>query len=207
MQSQNFNTVALAITGASGIPYARRLLQMLIQTNTQVWLMYSKAAQTVAMQECNWILPTKAADATAQIGNEFSASPQQLRVFAKEDWFAPCASGSNPPDAMIVCPASMNTVAKMAHGIADNLIERTASVCLKEKKPLLIVPREMPLSSIHLRNLLTLSENGTHIIPPMPAFYNHPQHIDDIIDFIVSRILDHLKIKHNLGKRWAEKTK
>lgn len=198
-------TVALAMTGASGIPYARRLLAVLLSQQVRVWLMYSKAAQTVAMQECDWVLPTKPADAIAQLSQTFSAQEGQLQVFAKEDWFAPCASGSNPPDAMVICPASMHTVATISHGMADNLIERTASVCLKEKKTLLIVPREMPLSTIHLRNLLTLSENGAHIIPPMPAFYHCPQQIDDLIDFVVARILDHLHIAHSLGGRWAEK--
>ncbi|MDO5686598.1 MAG: flavin prenyltransferase UbiX [Neisseria sp.] len=201
--AQDKKTVLLALTGASGMPYARRLLAFLLQQNITVWLLYSKAAQTVAMQECDWLLPAKPAEAEAVLTQEFGAQAEQLRVFGKEDWFAPPASGSNPPDAMVMCPASMGAVAAVAHGMADNLIERAADVCLKEKRPLLIVPREMPFSTLHLRNLLQLSECGATIIPPQPAFYHHPQGIEDMIDFVVARILDHLHITHDLLPKWG----
>lgn len=196
-------TVALALTGASGMPYALRLLEILLHRQCRVWLMYSKAAQTVAAQECGLRLPSAPAEAETFLRGKFGCG-ENLRVFGKEDWFAPPASGSSPPDAMVICPASMGSVAAVAHGLSDNLIERAADVCLKEKRPLILVPREMPFSSQHLRNLLRLSEDGALILPPVPAFYGHPQTIEDLVDFVVARILDHLHIAHGLGVRWGK---
>lgn len=196
-------TIALALTGASGMPYARRLLECLLADGVRVWLMYSKAARIVAAQECDWDLPANPTEAEQTLTQLFAVKAGQLRVFGKEDWFAPPASGTNPPDAMVLCPASMGSVAAIAHGMADNLIERAADVCLKEKRPLIVVPREMPFSTLHLRNLLQLSECGATIIPPIPAFYHHPQTIDDMVDFVVARILDHLNIAHTLIAKWG----
>ena len=134
----------------------------------------------------------------------FGARAGQLAVFAREDWLAPVASGSNPADAMVVCPCSMGTLAAIAHGLADNLIERAADVMLKERRPLILVPRETPLSSIHLDNMSKLAHAGAVILPPAPGFYARPQTVGDMIDFVVARILDQLRVSHELLPRWGE---
>ena len=195
--------IALALTGASGMPYARRLLERLIKHNIQVYLLYSKAGQTVAQQECDWLLDDDFQATEHRLSAEFQAKSGQLQVFGRHDWFSCLASGSAFPDAMVVCPASMGCVAAIANGLSDNLIERAADVCLKEKKPLIIVPRETPFSLIHLRNLTALAEAGVTIIPPSPAFYHHPQTVDDMVDFVVYRILQHLNIMDEKAYRWG----
>lgn len=195
--------ITMAITGASGMPYAVRLLECLLKSDVQIRLIYSPAAQIVAKQECDFELPSDIQLATKYLEQQFNATQGQIKVFAYDDWFSPAASGSNVSDAMVICPASMGTVAAIACGMSDNLIERAADVCLKEKRPLILVPREMPLSTIHLGNLLKLSECGAVVIPPSPAFYHRPQSIDDLIDFVVARILNHLNIEHGLLNRWG----
>ncbi len=124
------------------------------------------------------------------------------KVYREDELESMFASGSFLFDAMIIAPASMNTVAKIAHGIADNLITRTASVALKEGRRLVIVPRETPMSAIHLKNLMILAENGADIVLPAPAFYNRPESVDDMVNFVVGRVLDALRIEHSLYKRW-----
>ena len=200
------SNIALALTGASGMPYARRLLACLIKQNIQVDLLYSEAAQTVAKQECDWLLSSDFADTEQRLSQEFQAQTGQLKVFGRHDWFSHLASGSAFANAMVVCPASMGTVAAIANGLSDNLIERAADVCLKEKKPLIIVPRETPFSLIHLRNLTALAESGATILPPAPAFYHRPQTVDDMVDFVVYRILQHLQINEPNAYRWCRKT-
>ncbi|MCS4533721.1 MULTISPECIES: flavin prenyltransferase UbiX [Neisseria] len=197
-------TVTLALTGASGMPYGIRLLECLLQSGKTVWLLYSQAAQVVAQQEMSLTLPASAAACQTLLCEKFNVRPTQLRVFGKDEWFAPPASGTNPADAMIICPASMGVVAAVAHGTSDHLIERAADVCLKERRPLVIVPREAPLSTLHLENLLKLSRLGAVILPPAAGFYHHPQTIDDLIDFVVARILDQLHIPHTLMPKWGE---
>ena len=125
-------------------------------------------------------------------------------MYGEKEWFAPAASGSNPADAMVVCPCSMGSLAAMAHGLADNLIERAADVMLKEKRPLILVPRETPFSLIHLRNMTQLAESGATILPANPGFYHRPQSVNEVVDFIVARILDQLNIPHTLLPRWGE---
>ena len=132
------------------------------------------------------------------------ADPDKLAVYGREEWFAPVASGSNPPDAMIVCPCSMGTLAAIAQGLADNLIERAADVVLKEGRKLVLVPRETPFSAIHLENMLRLSRAGAVILPPSPGFYHHPQSVQDIVDFVVARVLDQIGVPHALMQRWGE---
>ncbi len=196
-------TVALALTGASGMPYGLRLLECLLAAGARVYLFYSPAAQIVARQELDLTLPTQPAAATAYFAQRFGAQTGQLTVFGREDWMAPVASGSNPADAMAVCPCSMGTLGAIAAGLADNLIERAADVMLKEKRPLVLVPRETPLSAIHLESMLKLARAGAVILPPAPGFYGRPQAIADMIDFVVARILDQLGVVHALGPRWG----
>jgi flavin prenyltransferase len=196
-------TVTLAWTGASGMPYGLRLLQCLLAAKVRVYLLYSSAAQIVAKQELELTLPTQPAAAAALLAERFGADPGQLTVFGREDWMSPVASGSNPADAMAICPCSLGTLGAVAAGLADNLIERAADVMLKERRPLVLVPRETPLSAIHLENMLKLARAGAVILPPSPGFYGHPQSIDELVDFVVARILDQLGVSHALGPRWG----
>jgi flavin prenyltransferase len=184
--------------------YGVRLLECLLQAGTRVYLLYSQAAQIVARQEMDLALPGRAKDAEAFFIERFAAQPGQLRAFAREDWFAPVASGSNPADAMVICPCTMGTLAAVAQGLADNLIERAADVMLKESRPLVLVPRETPLSAIHLENMLRLAHAGACILPANPGFYHRPEHIQQVIDFVVARVLDRLRVPHALMQRWGD---
>jgi 4-hydroxy-3-polyprenylbenzoate decarboxylase len=199
-------TITLAWTGASGMPYGLRLLQCLLAARVHVYLIYSSAAQIVAKQELELTLPTQPAAAAALLGERFAAEPGQLTVFGREDWMSPVASGSNPADAMVVCPCTLGTLGAIAAGLADNLIERAADVMLKERRPLVLVPRETPLSAIHLENMLKLARAGAVILPPSPGFYGHPQSIGELVDFVVARILDQLGVDHALGPRWGSRS-
>jgi flavin prenyltransferase len=198
-------TICLALTGASGMPYGLRLLDCLLAAGCHVQVLYSQAAQVVARQELDFELPSRPAEARAALLKRLPATvdPEKLSVFGREEWFAPVASGSNPPDAMVICPCSMGTLAAIAQGLADNLIERAADVVLKEGRKLILVPRETPFSVIHLENMLRLARAGAVILPPNPGFYHHPQHIDDLVDFIVARALDLIGIEHTLMQRWG----
>ena len=201
-------TICLALTGASGMPYGLRLLECLLAAGCNVQLLYSQAAQVVARQELGLELPSRPAEARAALLAHIDAvnpeiNPEKLLVFGREEWFAPVASGSNPPDAMVVCPCSMGTLAAIAQGLADKLIERAADVVLKEGRKLILVPRETPLSAIHLENMLRLARAGAVILPPNPGFYHHPESVADIVDFVVARILDQLAVPHALMQRWG----
>jgi 4-hydroxy-3-polyprenylbenzoate decarboxylase len=197
-------TINLAITGASGIPYAIRLLECLLQSGSRVHLVYSQAAQIVAKQEMDFVLPNRPQDAEKMLIEKLGTFSGELKVFGNQDWYAPMASGSNPGDAMVVCPCTMGTLGKIAGGISDDLIARAADVMLKEKRSLILVPREMPFSSIHLENMLKLSHAGAVIMPPNPGFYHHPQSVQDMVDFVVARILDHLGVPQTLMKPWGQ---
>lgn len=197
-------TITLAFTGASGLQYGLRLLECLLAADARVYLLYSPAAQVVARHELDLTLPTQPHAAAAFFAERYRARPGQLTVFAREDWLSPIASGSNPADAMAICPCSMGTVGALAAGLADNLIERAADVMFKERRALVLVPRETPLSAIHLENLLKLARAGAVIMPPAPGFYGRPVTIADMIDFIVARVLDQLGVAHALGPRWGE---
>jgi 4-hydroxy-3-polyprenylbenzoate decarboxylase len=198
------DTITLALTGASGMPYGLRLLECLLRADRRVFLLYSPAAQIVARQECGLVLPAQPREATRLLGERYGARDGQLAVFGREDWMAPVASGSNPADAMAICPCTMGTLAAIAHGLADNLIERAADVMLKERRPLVLVPRETPLSVIHLENMLALARAGAVIVPPAPGFYARPQAIADLVDFVVARVLDQLHVPHTLVARWGD---
>ncbi len=199
-------TITLALTGASGMPYGMRLLECLLQTPTRVYLIYSQAAQIVARQEMNLSLPARPKEAATLLTERYAPREGQLRVFGREEWFAPVASGSNPADAMVICPCTMGTLASVAAGVSDNLIERAADVMHKEKRPLILVPRETPFSTIHLENMLRLSRAGATILPANPGFYHHPDKIDGLIDFVVARVLDQLAVEHSLMSRWGEQS-
>lgn len=196
-------TIAVALTGASGMPYGIRLVECLLQSGVRVQLLYSQVAQIVAKQEMGLALPARAAELQAEFSRRFGARPGQLEVYGREEWFAPLASGSSPPDAMVICPCSMGTLAAVAAGLAQNLIERAADVVLKEGRRLVLVPRETPFSAIHLENMLKLARAGAVILPPNPGFYNHPQSVQELVDFVVARVLDQIGIEHQLMRRWG----
>lgn len=196
-------TIAVALTGASGMPYGLRLIECLLAADCTVQVLFSQVAQIVARQEMALTLPARAADAQDWLSQRFNARPGQLSVYGREEWFAPLASGSNPPDAMVVCPCSMGTLASIAAGLSSNLIERAADVCMKEGRKLVLVPRETPFSTLHLENMLRLSRMGVVILPPSPGFYHHPKTIDDLVDFIVARVLDQIRVPHQLMARWG----
>ena len=198
------NAVTLALSGASGMAYGLRLLECLLAADIDVNLLVSHAAHLVTKQELGVALPARASDLEYQLSESLDTRDGQLRVYGREDWNAPVASGSNPADAMVICPCSMGTLAAIAHGTSDNLIERAADVMLKEHKQLILVPREAPFSTLHLENMLKLSRMNAVILPANPGFYHRPQSVEDIIDFIVARILDQLGIEHALMARWGD---
>ena len=196
-------TITLALTGASGMPYALRLLESLLGAGHTVYLVYSQAAQFVAAQEMGLNLPTKTSEAHRMLVERYRCRPEQLLVFAREDWNAPIASGTGAADAMVVCPCTMGALAAIATGLSDNLIERAADVMLKEGRKLILVPRETPFSAIHLENMLKLSRMGAVILAPNPGFYHMPKSVEDIVDFIVAKILDQLGVEHQLVEKWG----
>lgn len=197
-------TITLALTGASDMPYAMRLLESLLAADKTVYLLYSQAAQIVAQQEMGLTLPSSSREVQLQLRKQFSHLPGQLIVFGREEWFAPIASGTSVADAMVVCPCTMGTLAAIATGMSDSLIERAADVSLKEQRKLILVPRETPFSAIHLENMLKLAHLGAVILPANPGFYHHPASVQDLVDFIAARILDHLDVPHQLMRRWGQ---
>ena len=204
MVEKKQSPVILALTGASGAQYALRLLQCLVVAKVPVYLMVSKAAQIVLSMETELKVPAKAAEMERFFTEQYQAEKGQISVFSQEQWTAPIASGSHRAMSMVVCPCTTGTLAAIANGNSDNLLERAADVMLKERRQLIMVVRETPFSQIHLENMLRLSQAGATIMPANPGFYQKPETLDDIIDFMVARILDHLKLEHNLQQRWGE---
>jgi 4-hydroxy-3-polyprenylbenzoate decarboxylase len=196
-------SVTLALTGASGMAYGLRLLECLLGAGVRVALIYSQAAQIVAKQELDLALPARPQDAAVVLRERFGAPAELLQVYGREDWYAPIASGSSPTDAMVICPCSMGTLAAIAGGLADNLIERAADVALKERRPLVLVARETPLSAIHLENMLRLARAGAVCLPANPGFYHRPERVADLVDFVVARVLDQLGIENEISARWG----
>lgn len=196
-------TVAVAWTGASGLPYGLRLVDCLLAAGCRVWLTYSQAAQLVAKAETDLVLPAQPRAAQRLLAERFGDSAGRLTVFGRDDWNAPLASGSNPPAAYVICPCTMGTLAEVAAGTAKDLIARAADVVLKEGRLLILVPRETPLSVLHLENMLKLARAGAVILPPSPGFYQRPQDIGALVDFVVARILDRLGVPHALMPRWG----
>jgi 4-hydroxy-3-polyprenylbenzoate decarboxylase len=197
-------TIALGMTGASGAQYGFRLLQQLLAADQRVYLMISKAAQVVIGMETDITLPGRCVDIEKTLMNKYSVADKQLRVFGEDEWTSPVASGSNDVAAMVVCPCSMGALSAIAHGASNNLLERAADVMLKERKKLVLVPRETPYSDIHLENMLKLSRMDAVIVDANPGFYNMPESIDDLVDFVVAKILDQLGVEHELQPRWGE---
>lgn len=198
--------ITLGITGASGAPYALTLLSSLVNAGYDVYVLMSSAARVVFATEENLKVPSRPDEAAAFFTRHCNASEGQIRFFGKEEWFSPVASGSAAPKKMIICPCSTGTLSAVAVGASDNLIERAADVVMKERGQLIMVPREMPLSSIHLENMLKLSQMGVTIMPAAPGFYHNPTCVQDLVDFVVARILDHLGISQTLVARWGYRT-
>lgn len=196
--------VTLALTGASGAQYGLRLLECLVRADVEVSFLISQAAQLVVATETDWQLPAKPQALEVFLTERLAAAEGQIRVFGKQDWMAPVASGSGAPGAMVVCPCSTGTLSAIATGASNNLIERAADVALKERRQLILVPREAPYSNIHLENMLKLSQMGAVILPASPGFYHKPNSIDELIDFVVARILNQLGIEQTLLARWGE---
>jgi 4-hydroxy-3-polyprenylbenzoate decarboxylase len=195
--------ITLALTGASGMAYGLRLLACLLEAGCRVDLLVSQAARIVARQELDLALPSGSGELVRFLRQHLARDGGELTVYGREEWFAPVASGSNPADAMVVCPCSMGTLAAIAQGLSDNLIERAADVIIKERRPLVLVPRETPFSLIHLRNMTALAEAGVLILPANPGFYHRPQSVEAVVDYVVARVLDHLGIAHGLLPRWG----
>lgn len=198
-------TITLGFTGASGLPYGLRLLECLLAAGCRVHVLYTQAAQIVAKQEMGLTWPSRPSELAALLRAQFKVEdPDQLQVWGQQEWFAPMASGSNPGDAMVVCPCTMGALAAIAAGVSDNLLERAADVMIKEGKKLILAPREMPFSVIHLENMLKLAKLGVVIMPPNPGFYHHPQNVQDMVDFVVARMLDQLGVPQKLMRPWGQ---
>lgn len=200
---QNAPTITLIMTGASGAQYGLRLLEELIKARCRVYLLLSRPAQLVINTETDYRVPGRAAEIAEYFTKLYQAQEGQLQVFEREQWMAPIASGSGVADATVVCPCTTATLSAIACGSSRNLIERAADVALKERKKLILVIRETPFSDIHLENMLKLSRMGVVIMPANPGFYNRPQTIDDLINFMVARVLDHLNIAQTLQPKWG----
>jgi len=198
------NAISLAMTGASGAQYGLRLLECLLSAGRTVYLMISAPGQVVIGMETDLRLPGRPAEMQRALSERYAAAPGQLSVFGREEWTAPVASGSSAPGAMVICPCTTGTLSAVANGASNNLIERAADVMLKEGRKLVIVPRETPLSAIHLDNMLRLARMGVSILPANPGFYHNPTGIDDLVDFVVARILDQLDVAHALSQRWGD---
>jgi 4-hydroxy-3-polyprenylbenzoate decarboxylase len=186
--------VTFGITGASGAPYAVRLLRALNETATPTRLIISSYGWRLLAEETG----IEGLEALQHATGDWS----RVELYDSLDRGATPASGSAPSAGMVICPCSMGTLASIAAGTSRNLVERAADVALKERRPLILVPRETPLSLIHLENMTRLTRAGAVIMPAAPGFYHRPQSIDDLVDFVVARILDHLGVEHRVGRRW-----
>jgi 4-hydroxy-3-polyprenylbenzoate decarboxylase len=187
--------IVVALTGASGAPYGLRLLQVLATHRVPVWLIPSSHGMRLLRDECGI---DSMASLQAAVGDWSSVT-----VFPDDDRGALPASGSRKTGGMVVCPCSMGTVAAIAGGTSRSLVERAADVTLKERRRLILVPRETPLSLVHLRNLVAVTEAGALVIPAAPGFYHRPTQVAELVDFIVQRILDHLELDIEIGRRWT----
>ncbi len=195
--------ITVAMTGASGAPYTLRLVEQLLLSDIQVQFVCSKPGQIVMAMETELKPGSSPQQMQKDMCDYFDCATEQLHVYGKEQWHAPIASGSSVSDAMVVCPCSMGTLAAISQGLSNNLIHRAADVVIKERKKLIMVPRETPFSSLHLENMLRLSNQGVVILPPNPGFYQGVSSVQDLVDFVVARILDQLEIDNQLSPRWS----
>jgi len=195
--------IIVGMTGASGAAYGLRLMEQLLAADVMVHVLLSDAARVVLKQECDVCLPNDQAGTVEALAEAMHCPSNSLRSYGTLDWFSPVASGSSGIEQMVIVPCSMGTLASIAHGMSDHLLERAADVMLKERKQLILMPRETPLSAIHLEHMLKLARLGVDIIPAMPGFYHRPTTLDELIDFMVSRVLDHLKVNNNIAQRWG----
>nr|WP_280529074.1 flavin prenyltransferase UbiX [Permianibacter aggregans] len=202
-QMGNRSAITLALTGASGAPYALRLLQCLTLHYEKIYLLLSAPARVVLATECDIALPDNTREQLNRLSERLQLPSEKIELLARDNWMSAVASGSSAPKQMVVCPCSTGTLSAIAQGASDNLIERAADVVLKEKGQLILVPRETPYSAIHLENMLNLARLGVTILPASPGFYQQPKTVDDLVDFIVARILDHLGIEQTLMPRWG----
>ncbi len=198
----NGRNLVLAITGASGAIYGVRLCQELLQAGVRVTLLVSSNGFVVLQQELGLDWCGSEPELQAQLQQYFHSHGSQLLFHGVDNLLAPVASGSSAADGMVICPCSMGTLARIANGTSGNLIERCADVMLKERRPLVLVPRETPLSDIHLENMLRLSRMGARLVPAMPAFYHQPASVDDLVGFMAGKVMDSLGIVNTLYKRW-----
>jgi flavin prenyltransferase len=197
--------IVLAMTGASGAIYGLKLGSELLRSGAHLTILISGTGFQVIREETGLNLKGGEGDPQQALAAYFRTEPGQLEYFAEDDFFAPVASGSSAPDAMFICPCTMGTLSRIACGNSGTLLERCADVMIKERRPLVLVPRETPLSEIHLENMLKLSRLGVRIVPAMPAFYQRPESVDDMVNFVVGKVLDSLGIGHLLFKRWGSK--
>jgi 4-hydroxy-3-polyprenylbenzoate decarboxylase len=199
--------LVLAFTGASGAPYGLRLLEVLLRAGRKVHLTISPAGAEVLFHEVDLRVNLARFELSALLGAKADlAAAGQLQYHDYRDFHAGIASGSFLTAGMVVCPCSMGTVAAVAHGLSQNLIHRAADVHLKERRKLILVPRETPLGLVQLRSLTLCAEAGAVILPAMPAFYTRPRNLEEAIDFVVGRICDQLGVEHQLLERWGEKS-
>ncbi len=196
--------IVVGITGASGSIYGLRLVEELLRAQMKVTVLLTNAGRQVMAFEAKLEASEKPQECLQQLKDYFSTE-HNLSHYGIDDFFVPVASGSSAPDAVVICPCSMGTVGRIAAGLSDNLLERVADVALKENRKLLLVPRETPFNQIHLENLLRLSKAGADILPAMPGFYQQPETVADLVDFVVGKILDNLGVEHQLFKRWGDK--
>jgi 4-hydroxy-3-polyprenylbenzoate decarboxylase len=191
--------ITLAITGASGALYAVRLLRALVEHRRRVWLIISAHGARLLAHEAGL---ADGAALRGAVGER--AFDRYVTAFTDADRGGPPASGSARAGAMVICPCSMGTLSAIAHGSSRSLVERAADVALKERRQLLLMPRETPLSAVHLENMLRVTQAGAVVMPAAPGFYHHPKRIEDLVDFVVARALDHLGVEHTIAPRWGE---
>lgn len=197
-------SIAVAITGASGVQYGIKLIEQLLLREIHIHLMISDAAKVVFSTEADINIPVHAGAIVDLLREQTGVKNNgNISFYSKNDWMSIVASGSSCPDKMVICPCSTGTLSAVAHGHSDNLIERAADVMIKEKKTLIMLLREMPFSAIHLQNMLKLAELGVTIMPASPGFYQQPETIDDLINFVVARILNHLGFEQNISNAWG----
>lgn len=196
--------LAVAITGASGAIYGIRLVEELLRADCRLSLLISSAGFTVLKEELGLDWAGDAAAVNRTVHSYFRAEAAALTFYDERDFFSPLASGSATAEALVVAPCSMGSLGRIAAGLSGNLLERAADVMLKEGRPLILLPRETPLSAIHLENMLKLARLGVKIVPAMPGFYGQPQTIADLVNFVVGRLLAQLGVAHSLASRWGE---